>query len=93
MKNPYLKSLHQAAQRKSFKRMARLVVGAALAAAIAWSASYEVHGLADLDSAPAACSTDTECETQCRADLRPDENESLCDVVARSYPSIIGVRA
>lgn len=28
------------------------------------------------------CDGDHDCEEQCRADLRPDEDESLCDVEA-----------
>lgn len=28
----------------------------------------------------ATCSTDSECEAQCREDLRPDEDPSVCSI-------------
>lgn len=28
------------------------------------------------------CTTDSECEEQCRAEIRPDEDPSICDVEA-----------
>ena len=29
---------------------------------------------------PATCSTDSECEAQCREDLRPDEDPNVCNI-------------
>lgn len=39
-------------------------------------------GCASVDEgeANATCGTDSECEAECRADLRPDEDASVCAV-------------
>ena len=36
-------------------------------------------GLRIIPAAP-KCSTDSECEAQCREDLRPDEDPSVCNI-------------
>lgn len=45
----------------------------AIAAVLAFAA---IH-----DETP-TCETDTDCEAQCRADLRPDEDPAVCEVEA-----------
>lgn len=56
-------------------RCAAFLAALALVALWAWSASLGAP-------VPAGCETDSDCEAQCRIDLRPDEDESICDVEA-----------
>lgn len=55
---------------------ARYAISLLLAAAWAYGAA------SNIPEEPATCETDTDCEVQCRADLQPDEDESICDVEA-----------
>ena len=50
------------------------------AGATCWSGTAPVVKPAPYVVLDAGCSTDSECESQCLADLRPDEDPAVCAI-------------